>query len=145
MECFYSNGLNFSCNNCSACCRFEPGMVRLSQEDLHRLSTWAEVTDEQFILMYCRWVENNEGTKTLCLREKSNYDCIFWKDGCTAYEARPVQCRTYPFWTSLLQDKESWESEKKRCPGLDEGDFHSLEEIKEQLSLYEQRKPVTKE
>ena len=33
----------------------------------------------------------------LCLKEKPNFDCILWKDGCEAYEGRPVQCRTYPF------------------------------------------------
>lgn len=139
---FYADGLRFSCNNCSACCRFEPGLVRLSEKDLCRLAEWAGVTEEQFTLMYCRWVETGDGEKTLCLREKSDYDCIFWKDGCTAYEARPVQCRTYPFWTGLLKSRDSWEREKKRCPGLDAGDFHSGKEIEGQLSLYEQRKPI---
>ena len=141
MRRFYDEGLHFSCTNCSACCRFEPGMVRLSREDLHRLAEWAEVTEEQFILMYCRWLDTEDG-KVLSLREKSNYDCIFWKDGCTAYAARPVQCRTYPFWTGLLESREAWNKEKCRCPGLDSGTLHVREEIEEQLSQYENRKPI---
>ena len=27
------------------------------------------------------------------------------------YDVRPVQCSTYPFWPSLLKNKQSWEEE----------------------------------
>jgi len=34
------------------------------------------------------------------------------EDGrCTVYEARPTQCRTYPFWDELIESRESWEKE----------------------------------
>lgn len=40
--------------------------------------------------------------------------CIFLaEDGkrCTIYEVRPVQCRTYPYWTHLISSKERWVGE----------------------------------
>ena len=33
-EPFYAEGLRFSCERCSACCRGEPGYVFLTKEDL---------------------------------------------------------------------------------------------------------------
>src|SRR5574344_288995 len=99
MSCFYDKGLHFSCQKCSHCCRIDPGFVYLSQSDLTNLCQWFKFTQEQFISMYCRKVPYYDGTTVLSLREKKNYDCIFWDNGCTVYGARPVQCSTYPFWS----------------------------------------------
>lgn len=141
---FYDNGLNFSCQQCSFCCRGFPGVVLLSEYDLERFAKWADVTTEQFILMYCHWVESNDGLEYLSLREKQNMECIFWKNGCEAYDARPVQCRTYPFWTNVIKDEKSWNEESKDCPGINKGQTHSMEEIENQLNQYKARKPITR-
>ena len=79
----------------------------MSQADLERFAKWADVTPEQFTLMYCRWIESDDGFEYLSLREKKNMECIFWNDGCEAYQARPVQCRTYPFWTKVLENQDN--------------------------------------
>lgn len=141
---FYENGLNFSCQQCSFCCKGFPGVVLLSQLDLERFAKWADVTTEQFILMYCRWIESDDGLEYLSLRERKNMECIFWKNGCEAYEARPTQCRTYPFWTNVLQDSSTWETESKDCPGINRGTLHTCDEINEQLSKYKSREPITR-
>ena len=141
---FYSDGLDFSCRQCSFCCCGFPGVVLLSQTDLDRLAKWADLTNEQFIAAYCHWMENDDGKKYLSLREKKNMECIFWDKGCSAYQARPTQCRTYPFWTSVLKDRESWQKESQDCPGINTGSHHSKEEIQEQLELYQSRKPIVK-
>lgn len=143
-EAFYSDGLDFSCRQCSFCCCGFPGVVLLSQSDLDRLAKWADLTNEQFIAVYCHWMESDDGKKYLSLREKKNMECIFWDKGCSAYQARPTQCRTYPFWTSVLKDRESWQKESQDCPGINSGSHHSKEEITEQLELYQSRKPIVK-
>ena len=141
---FYSDGLDFSCKQCSFCCCGFSGVVLLSEYDLERLAQWADVTAEQFTAMYCRWMEDDQGKKYLSLRERQNNECIFWDKGCSAYEARPTQFRTYPFCTSVLKDRESWQKESLDCPGINTGNHHSKEEITEQLELYQSRKPITK-
>ena len=30
---------------------------------------------------------------------------------CSIYDVRPIQCRTYPFWPSILKNKQTWEEE----------------------------------
>jgi Fe-S-cluster containining protein len=51
--------------------------------------------------------------KSGAVEEDGSEPCsLLGKDGrCTAYNARPTQCRTYPFWDELLQDAESWKKE----------------------------------
>lgn len=94
---FWKSGLNFSCTRCSACCRFDPGFVFLSEHDLSRLLEWATMPKDEFIKVYCRWVPKDDGFEYLSLKEKPNYDCILWDDGCKAYTARPRQCSDFPF------------------------------------------------
>lgn len=143
----YKDGLNFECNGCSRCCRFDGGVVFLSQDDLERISKWANLTAEQFIKVYCRYLEDDSGKTFLTLKTLSGGDCIFWDasiPGCQAYQARPTQCSTYPFWTKIMESKESWLKEKDVCPGINEGPLHSFEEIREQLELYQSREKLVK-
>lgn len=75
------------------------------------------------------------------LKEKTtNYDCIFYKNKlCTIYDARPKQCRTYPFWDEILDSKKSWDDEKLRCEGINHCDAKKFdqEEIQNMLNSIE--------
>ena len=126
---FYRNGLRFQCAQCSACCRHDPGFVYLSERDLAALMAWSGLDREGFITRYCRWVSRGDGQEVLCLLEKPGYDCILWDGGCVAYESRPLQCSTYPFWPSLLADRDWWEANARECPGVNAGPLHGFEEI----------------
>ena len=54
----------------------------------------------------------------MSLIEKINYDCVFWDNGCTVYQARPVQCITYPFWPVIIESELRWNKESNNCPGI---------------------------
>lgn len=132
---FWKEGLRFSCTQCSSCCRFDAGFVFLSEKDLSLLLKWASMSREHFMETYCRWVLQSDGFEYLSLKEKSNFDCILWKDGgCSAYEYRPLQCSAYPFWNMLLDDKNMWQAAAEGCPGMGCGKFHSPAEIAEKLN-----------
>jgi Fe-S-cluster containining protein len=125
---FYVDGLKFSCTRCSSCCRHESGFVFLSEKDLSQLQSAVSLLRSQFIALYCRWVTTGS-TQRLSLKEKSNYDCIFWKDACSVYEARPLQCRSFPFWESILTSFDAWEAVALSCPGIGSGRRYSADEI----------------
>ena len=133
---FYSQGLRFSCKRCSACCRFEPGFVFLSDKDVSALKTALKLGYDDFLALYCRWVPAEDGKNRLSLKEKTNYDCVFWAKGagCTVYKARPLQCVTFPFWPSVLKDEDSWEMTARGCPGMNQGSNHSTGSIEKLLS-----------
>jgi Fe-S-cluster containining protein len=130
---FYAQGLRFSCIRCSECCRIDPGFVFLRKNDTEILVSALKMRYTEFVKRYCRWVPNIDGREQLSLREKANYDCVFWENGCALYEARPLQCRTYPFWPSMLASRNTWEA--MSCAGMGTGTLYSLEEIQSFLAL----------
>lgn len=128
---FYEEGLFFACRQCSSCCRHDPGFVFLSEKDVNLLADALEMIYDEFVQVYCRWIPFGDRMEKLSLREQSNYDCIFWKNGgCTVYSSRPLQCRTFPFWQSVLNSEAAWNGTKEDCPGMGQGLFHSKDEIK---------------
>jgi len=49
----------------------------------------------------------------MCLKRTEEGACIFLDPSgkCGIYDARPIQCHTYPFWPSLLEDQDVWMEE----------------------------------
>ena len=141
---FYDNGLRFSCIRCSACCRFESGYVFLSRKDVNSLKAALNMGYEDFTKVYCRWIPSANGELQLSLKEKSNYDCVFWDGKCTVYEARPLQCRSFPFWQSIISNKTGWETSAKSCPGMNKGTFYSKESIKKWLAARQNEPIITR-
>ncbi len=132
-ELFYAEGLRFDCRRCSACCRGEPGYVFLTRPDLERLLRRFSLDYRSFFSAYCRTVDTGMGM-ALSLKEKPHFDCIFWSEGgCSIYEDRPVQCSTYPFWSSILESRQRWKEEASYCPGVGVGDLKSRAYIEECL------------
>jgi Fe-S-cluster containining protein len=142
---FYADGLFFSCTRCSACCRYESGYVFLSEKDLDLLSRAQKMTRPDFIKTWCRWVRLEDRREYLSLKEKSGYDCIFWKDGCMVYQSRPLQCRNFPFWDSVLFSPASWEAAKAACPGMGKGKFHQMLEIEACLKTRSAEPVITRD
>jgi hypothetical protein len=110
---------------------------------LDRLASNLSLTQDEFLEKYCVKVDMG-GYFRISLIEKPNYDCIFWRDGgCAVYEARPLQCRSYPFWEHQLESKEAWENVAKSCPGINKGALHSRQEIEEWLAKRKMEKLIT--
>jgi Fe-S-cluster containining protein len=135
-ELFYVNGLKFSCKRCSSCCRHDQGFVYLSKKDLDKLCSALKMDEKDVIGEYCIWVKDRNGGFVLSLKEKPNYDCILWDNGCTVYASRPIQCVTFPFWDSIIADVRCWESAAKSCPGMNSGELHTMAEIEKNEALH---------
>ena len=141
---FYTDGLRFSCTQCSRCCRHDSGYVFLSENDVNALTNRLGVSRERFIEEYCVWAPAGLGHH-LSLSEQENHDCVFWRDGgCSVYEDRPTQCRTYPFWEHIVTDSTGWERERRECPGIDIGRRHSFFEIRNDLAARVRNRPIRK-
>ena len=126
-EPWYADGLKFSCTQCGRCCGGAPGDIWVSEDEIEALAERLGVENEAFRRKYTRKV----GRRGISLVEKSNYDCIFFdkKSGCTVYEERPLQCRTWPFWRSNVRSREDWDIESESCPGMDRGVLHAADKI----------------
>jgi len=129
---FYQNGLRFQCQpNCGACCS-QPGEVYVNGEEIHRLTTHLRLPTPQFRKRYLRRVHGKYS-----LRDREAGGCIFLGEDlrCTVYDARPNQCRTYPFWPHLLTSQLAWDWESLKCPGIGKGEVIPPSRIKKLLEL----------
>ncbi|MDR0555003.1 MAG: YkgJ family cysteine cluster protein [Treponema sp.] len=141
---FYTQGLHFSCTRCSVCCRYEPGFVFLSLQDLQALAAALKMSHNGFMETYCRWIPLGEGVQRLSLKENARFDCVFWKDGCSVYEARPLQCRTFPFWSSNLLSEDAWKTAGRSCPGVGQGRVYDTGHIEDCLKQEKANRAVTR-
>lgn len=126
---FWDSGLRFACTQCSKCCRHDSGYVFLSEQDLSGLCEFTDLDAVDFVDQYCVWVPFGPDAH-LSLAEQANHDCIFWKEGgCSVYDARPLQCRTYPFWGTIVDEEQHWDEEARECPGIGIGRARGPAEI----------------
>jgi uncharacterized protein len=132
---FYSRGLRFSCTRCSCCCRHTPGYVFLSSADLDALARSLGESRQEVLRAHCRRV-NLGVTHRISLKEKANMDCTFWENGgCSVYDARPLQCRSFPFWAGCVSSAEEWKTHGEQCPGIGKGALHTRGEIERWLDM----------
>ena len=132
---WYADGLQFECTQCGDCCTGAPGAVWVTEEELTAIAAelgkpLGEVRLLHTKLMGGRW----------SLRDYPNGDCVFLDPQtrrCGVYAARPMQCRTWPFWPSNIETKDSWDRTCDRCPGSGTGTLHSLEIIQVQAAACE--------
>lgn len=119
------DGLQFECTQCGDCCRGH-GYVWVDEDEIERLAAHFGLEPQEFCRRYLRLING-----ALCLLDKPNLDCIFWErgPGCTVYEARPGQCRSFPFWQENLRSREDWRQIERTCPGSGSGRSYDLYEI----------------
>ena len=132
---WYRDGLQFHCTQCGNCCTGAPGAVWVSEDELQAIADHLNKSIGEIRLLHTRQVRGK-----LSLREFANGDCEFFDSktrGCSIYPARPVQCRTWPFWNSNLESPETWQQTGRECPGLGRGEFVSLEEIEHRAAQIE--------
>lgn len=129
---FWSEGIRFECQGSGKCCTShgEYGFVFLTLYDRKRFAKYLNISTTEFSKTYC---EKSGGAWHL-KEDKNRADCMFLKGkGCTVYEARPTQCRTWPFWPEVMNAK-SWKKDVADfCPGIGKGKLHTPEEIEKVL------------
>ncbi|MBC7692612.1 MAG: YkgJ family cysteine cluster protein [Methylotenera sp.] len=127
---FWKDGVRFECQGTGRCCvsRGTHGYVYLTLKDRKRFAKHLGVSTQVFSKAHCvksdGWY-HLKGPEGACqfLKEKS----------CTVYEARPAQCRTWPFWPENMNAK-TWNEEVTTfCPGIGKGRLYSAEEIEDLL------------
>ncbi len=127
------DGLRFTCTRCGNCCSGFSGTVSVNDDEIAALADRLELSVDEFRHQYARVLSDG----SISLREKSNYDCVFYAHGhgCLVYEDRPTQCRTWPFWRQNVETAKRWAEEARTCPGMDKGRLYTLDEIEERAAL----------
>lgn len=129
---WYAGGLRFQCTQCGDCCSGAEGYVWVNQAEIDAMAARTGMTPADFEAAYVKQVG-----KRRSLKERPGGDCVLLDEQtrkCLAYEERPRQCKTWPFWDSNLRSPEAWADAAEACPGCNKGQVVPLESIVEQAS-----------
>lgn len=84
----------------------------------------------KFVQRFCSHTlgpdDDDDGMTWVRLRNREDGSCILLDrdtNYCQIYEARPVQCRTYPFWPTLTRSTGQWNGECRRTDDDSESDL----------------------
>lgn len=130
---FFDDGIQFECTQCGHCCQGAPGIVRASWGELDAIAGSLSVTIKH--LLDKGIAEPYEAAYRLHEDPKDGRCVFFENNGCRVYDARPLQCRTWPFWFNNLRSEACWRAVAKECPGIGRGRLYTKQEILELLSL----------
>ncbi|MFQ5429947.1 MAG: YkgJ family cysteine cluster protein [Phycisphaerae bacterium] len=130
-EPWYKDGLQFSCTQCGNCCTGAPGYVYVTREEIERIAAFIGREGRGLTRTHVRRV----GRRLSLTEDRRTCDCCFLErtdDGrrvCGIYSVRPLQCRTWPFWSVNLRSRAAWEAAARDCPGIGRGRRRSFVQI----------------
>ena len=106
-----------ACTSCEGrCCNGGSGNIWVNKREIEAISQVLGMDTGAFITTYLRKISYRYSIVEL--KSEGNYACVFYdeiKRGCTIYDVRPEQCRTFPFWPYF---KEQPEEVFNECPGV---------------------------
>lgn len=123
MNIIKKDGFDFSfdpngCDTCEGnCCIGQSGNIWINKTEIENLAKHLNITLDELRVKFIEKRGYRYSLKELKLSQ-DNYACIFFdlnKKQCSIYEARPLQCRTFPFWDYFKQNKEEV---IKECPAI---------------------------
>ncbi|RHZ14414.1 hypothetical protein DYB37_003057 [Aphanomyces astaci] len=143
-EPWFKTGLSFSCTKCGNCCSGAKGSVQFLDAEVDAMASKMEVDVPTFLKKYAR--RQGRGANSFFqLKQKrtaTGFDCVFLdrklvkgKAVCSLYQARPMQCRTWPYWPENLETRQTWErlkTAKDGCPGINKGPAAPVDEVLQQ-------------
>ena len=70
-------------------------------------------------------------------KTEHGYDCALLdrtsqpgKALCRVHNARPQQCRTWPFWPENISSPRAWQRAARNCEGINQGKRYTLQQIR---------------
>ncbi len=106
-----------ACATCQGrCCTGESGYIYVTKNEIFAIAEVLAMDVNEFALKYLF----KKGYKYSIKENKINdsYECVFYDrktNGCKIYNARPNQCKTFPFWDYY---KTRVDELKLECPGI---------------------------
>lgn len=106
-----------ACSTCQGrCCTGESGYIYVSKAEIEKISELLNLDVRDFVAEYLFKKGYRYSIKERV--HNDSHECIFYdreSNGCTIYEARPLQCKTFPFWSYY---KTRVDELKLECPGI---------------------------
>ncbi len=106
-----------ACATCQGrCCTGESGVINVNKTEMERIAAFLNIDVEELKRDYL--YKNGYKYSIKEIVHEGSHECLFFdreNNGCQIYAARPVQCRTFPFWEYY---KTRVDELKLECPGI---------------------------
>ena len=106
-----------ACESCEGkCCTGESGYIYVTKNEIEKISELLGLKVEDFVTEYLFKKGYKHSIKEVKIHD--SYECVFYdkeSNGCSIYDARPKQCKTFPFWDYY---KNRVDELKLECPGI---------------------------
>ena len=106
-----------ACESCQGrCCTGESGYIYVTKNEIFAIAELLELDVNEFASKYLFKKMYKYSIKEQKFGD--SYECVFYNresNGCNIYDARPSQCRTFPFWDYY---KTRVDELKLECPGI---------------------------
>lgn len=127
---WFRDGLRFACARCGNCCAGKGSVVVVTEREVEALARAAGLSPAEFRVRHTR---ESMGDTVLLDRDDGSCEWLERRaDGttaCSVQQAKPDQCRSYPFWPRILRSRAAWKAEAAKCRGIGGGAVVSAEEI----------------
>lgn len=121
MNRWFKGKIKFACTSCGKCCKsLGKTKVYVNPSEVVQLADLLSINEEKFRDEYLESHTDLRGRELKSLKTHSSKNQCVFLDGnkCSVYEARPTQCRTYPFWPQHMIGKAEWVAESRNCEGM---------------------------
>jgi len=131
---YYKNTpLRFECTGCGACCTGGADhYVETSATERAAIRAFLGLSPAWFRRRYL--VRVDADTTGIRLEHSGRCPFLGIDNRCRIYPVRPRQCRTYPWWPELVENKRDWTEEARRCEGMNRGTVVPLSTIERSLA-----------
>jgi Fe-S-cluster containining protein len=133
-----ADAVRFQCQpGCIECCRQE-GFVYLTEPDILRMAAFLGMSARRFERKYVYRTRYKAR-----LRIPAAANCHFLVEGgCSIHEAKPTQCRIFPFWPELVNSKRAWRKTASYCPGIGKGPLIQIDAARGQAREMREAHPA---
>ena len=112
----------FRCRRSGRCCQVRGGVAWVDPSEQAAIASHMNLSNETFRTRHTRQLTDpRSGQLRSALRDREDGACELLDGGnqCSVYEARPKQCRDFPFWGSVADDSGAFERARDICPGIE--------------------------
>jgi Fe-S-cluster containining protein len=124
-----TSSLRFECTSCGKCCTGKGGKVFVNTAERSDIANVLELSQQELIQSYFVQDQGKYLIQQVKLKgdneqQQGEQDeeerCIFLTSDkkCSIYQARPTQCRTFPFWPHILASSYDWQRTQRDCDGI---------------------------
>ncbi len=106
-----------ACAACQGrCCTGESGYIYVNKSEIEHIAQLLQLDVKEFVQKYLFKKMYKYSIKEI--QYNNSFECVFYdreSNGCKIYDARPTQCKTFPFWDYY---KTRVDELKLECPGI---------------------------